>query len=306
MFSDIVLIHRPGSTGFKFDPAVAHQWMLFNTCLRKIAIGDIHHLSSVYSELTPDDELYRGDEAFRFLLQVICGLHSPLIGETEVYGQFKNAVTTFEVPKTPWGVQVNRLFQCLFEDAKKVRNAHLEDLGSQSYGSVLRREMKGLKRVHVLGAGHLVQEILPWLCKDETEIHVHCRDTQKVSVQLAAFSQIRVHDLNERSGLADAEALVVAAPVTASWTAEWLGSNGSLKVIADLRDDSATDKLQATASVLKAASILNLTELLARVTDNQVQLEVRKEAALNAINQAVRERARHVEYRPFGWEDLCA
>jgi hypothetical protein len=49
-----------------------------------------------------------------------------------------------------------------------------------------------------------------------------------------------------------------------------------------------------------------LKELFERITENQNILQERKDRALKEINQAVVVREQHVEYRPFGWEDVCA
>lgn len=309
MFSnDLTLLHRPGPSGFGFfsgaqTPESDAMWFSFRTCMRHIVIGDSEVAHEASADLREDDEIYRGDEAYRFLLQVVCGLHSPLIGETEVNGQFKNEVARFKIPSSPWGVQLKRFFKALFEDAKMVRQRHLVDLGSQSYGSILRRELRNLKQIHILGAGHLVQEILPWICKDGNQIHVHCRDPKKARQELAAFaSQVELHSLEERGDLNQANSLIIAAPVTGAWVSEWLPEESRPEFVADLRADSNEDRV----SIADFARVLSLPELLMRISENQAHLQSRKEAALQAINDAVLERARFVEYRPFGWEDVCA
>lgn len=308
MFDDVVLFHRSGSVPFgclgeRGSAEGLGTWFEFNTCMRKIAVGDLNHIAGAQKHLQSGDELYRGDDAYRFLLQVICGLHSPLVGETEVLGQFKNAVSRVSLPSTPWGGQMNRLFQALFEDAKRVRQSHLEELGSQSYGSLLRRLLREFKKVHVLGAGHIVQEILPWLCKDRTDVHIHCRNVAKARAELGGRPRIpmpslRFHATDERRALASAEAVVVAAPVSAAWLSDWFPAR--LRFVADLRGDSSHDPISGVPSVLA------LADLVSSISNNVDLLEARKKAALAAIDDAVRGRSRHVEHRPFGWEDLCA
>lgn len=320
MFNEVILIHRSGSTAFDFaqpsEPSshalglvADHRssvssghgaWLRFYTCMRKIVVGQAHHLSSVESLLKDEDEIYYGERAYQFLLQVICGLHSPLVGETEVYGQFKKVVSEFSIPASPWGLEMKRLIQSLFEDAKRIRQHHLKDLGSQSYGSILRRELKGFKQVHFLGAGQLVQEILPWLSKDGTQIHLHCRDVAKVSQEMMAFPHVRVSALDQKTNLELAEALIIAAPVSATWVESWLPECSVPQVIADLRGESAEDR------ICRSERVLNLADLFSRIESNQAQIMARKRAALAAIDAAVEERSRYVEYRPFGWDDVCA
>lgn len=349
MLNELVIIHRRGSNGFQLSklatetpahdqasqtvvpsaksseakskcPFLNHfgEWLQFDTCMRKMIIGEAGDLEKIKSISRESDDVFRGHDAYRFLLQVICGLHSPLVGETEVYGQFKNTVASYTVPETPWGTQIQKVVQALFEDAKKIRQTYLVDLGSQSYGSILRRELKGLKNIHILGAGHLVQEVLPWLCKDERTVHVHCRNPQKGTESLSeAFEKtedgrVFVHDLRDRFELENAEALIVAAPVSSDWLKNWLPSSISLQVTADLRGNSDEDRIDFSSesrflrSVCKEQKILTLSELLTRIESNQAHIGAMKKAALDAVDEAVEERNRHVEYRPFGWEDVCA
>lgn len=308
MFNDIVLLHRSGSALAAHSQPEA-GWLQWKTCLRQIALGSMEVYEAHLPKMDEQDEVYIGDDAYRFLLQVICGLHSPLIGETEVNGQFKNAVASFELPVSPWGGQMRRFFKALFEDAKKIRQTHLSDLGSQSYGSILRRELRDLRRVHILGAGHLVQEVLPWLCKDGNEVFVHCRDTKKAAEELKAFTDIKICQMNERTGLNQAEALVIAAPLTAAWIRNWIGTDGGsrIRVVADTRGDSGEDYVaDGPGPIGDRARVLTLADLLERISSNQIQLQARKRQALVAIDEAVAEKGRHVEYRPFGWEDVCA
>jgi glutamyl-tRNA reductase len=310
MFSDLFLIHRPGSRseGVLNSVHTVGDVFFWKTCLRQIAIFQSHELAAQptdeFSDVESGDaKIMRGEEAYRFLLQVICGLHSPLVGETEVYGQFKLTVASYKIPQTPWGSQLKRFFKLLFEDAKRIRLHHLEELGSQSYGSVLRRELKGARSIHVLGAGHLVQEILPWIAKDGNEVYIHCRQPEKALAELGvhpgvSFHAIQPGTLNE---LNHADALVVAAPVSAEWLDRWMprSADSSLNVIVDFRADSAEDRISGYR-------VLDLSQVFGHIVENQSRIEARKTEALSAVDDAVKVRRLHVEYRPFGWEDVCA
>jgi glutamyl-tRNA reductase len=315
MFSDLVLIHRPTERAgqksrstlvedfAKLGDFSADAFFFWQTCLRQMLIIDEETLERVRPGLVRGDEIYHGDMAYQFLLQVICGLRSPLVGETEVYGQFKNAVALYSVKTpavTPWDARLRRFFKAMFEDAKSVRQAHLKDLGSQSYGSVLRREMKAYKKIHILGAGQLVQEILPWIAKDGKEIHVYARDPQKARESLGEKDGAILHSLFDVELLGAADALVIAAPISSEFIRGWMVDPSNLKFIADLRADSSSDR------VLLDAKILDLAQVFNRISTNQTLLDERKTAALAAIENAVDERNQYVEYRPFGWEDVCA
>ena len=133
-------------------PAVLNgiEWQ---TCLRRILFlnaRDNHDiLDTIETEglLPPIVEVFRGQEAYQFLLEVICGLNSPIVGETAVMGQFKDFLQNAKFPNTCWGNFLRRLATNLMIDAKSVRTRHLQGLGSQSYGSLVRQHVKGLPAV---------------------------------------------------------------------------------------------------------------------------------------------------------------
>lgn len=311
MYSDVILIHRPGGQGRSTLIEDLRRYLkpddhifTWQTCLRQIALLDSSLLETVRPALLRGDEIYHDDVAYRFLLEVICGLHSPIIGETEVYGQVKNAVAAQEPPLTPWGSRLRRLFRALFEDAKQIRQEHLEDIGSQSYGSILRRDLKGLRSLHVIGAGQLVQEILPWL-NEHHFIHVYARDKSRARAAIPAPLQetVNIHLLEEREHAVEAEAVIIAAPVTAAFISDWLRTLKSLKCIVDLRADSATDRVSAPREGIQ---LIDLNDVFNRLEANQASLEKRKAAALRAVAEATVARGGYIENRPFGWEDLCA
>ena len=72
-------------------PAVLNglEWQ---TCLRRIQFLNRFENSALIEAaetdklVPPTVEVYRGNEAYGFLLEVICGLNSPLLGETAVMG----------------------------------------------------------------------------------------------------------------------------------------------------------------------------------------------------------------------------
>ncbi len=342
MLTDVVLIHRKGTHPFRLladsgDYAIAAPaWHLWPTCLRQLALGSVHELGSI--ELHPEDQIHRGLDAYRVCFEIACGLHSPLVGETEVFGQFKKASDSWNLPNTPIGLELRRFIQGLLADVKKVRSRHLADLGSQSYGSLLRRELKATRDIHILGGGQLVEEILPWLCKDGTRIFVHVRNLARTQPLQEKFSQVQFLQLDSNYcvEVPTEGALVIAAPVSAEWLCQWMQKLGAkFEQIADLRGEASVDRvddalraftqspknrcelpashsapvsLGETSAVLPAVLpvVLELEKLLQQMTANLEQIEDRKIAALAEIESLVLARGRHIEYRPFGWEDVCA
>ncbi len=165
MLNNLNIIHRRKPR--VFAPSSVPVWA---TCLRSLAFAK--DLSDI--ELQEEDAIYAGEEAYAFLLEITCGLHSPIVGETEVFGQFKNFVPHWLAAQPDHTALAKRLLT----DAKNLRAKHLSKLGNQSYGSWLRKNVS-TEDVHVLGGGHLAKEILPYLAKQGKNVTLHVRDPAK-------------------------------------------------------------------------------------------------------------------------------
>lgn len=270
---------------------------VWKTCLREIAILDSRQIRA--EELRAGDQLYLREDAYAFLLEVICGLHSPILGETEVLGQFKKfAQRAQESPgwrcTAPW-------IQRLIADAKRIRTNHLTGLGGRSYGQLARTRLEHCSRILILGAGHLAGEVLPWL--EEKRVDVFCRRPESAVSLLDRHSGVRIHALDE-SMMADAVAtgLIVAAPMSSSEIAEWMSRVGStIATVVDLRGESPADPLTGVA-----AQVVHFNEILDDLETNCRFATARVERAKIDIRERAQEFWDRYEVRPFGWEDLCA
>ena len=81
MFDDIYIVHHRSQQNFVFtEPAV--EQLLWRTCVRSVLFCSAQALEEIL--LDESDEVYRGVEAYRFLLNIVCGLQSPIKGETEI------------------------------------------------------------------------------------------------------------------------------------------------------------------------------------------------------------------------------
>lgn len=117
-------------------------------------------------------DLLRAKEAYSFLLQVATGLESQMLGETQVLGQIKSAWAETSKKETAQTKALSPLMQKLFEDSKFIRTSYLQDLGSMTYGSHLRKILESSQcsgasenrhRVLLVGAGQFAESLLPWL-----------------------------------------------------------------------------------------------------------------------------------------------
>lgn len=287
-----------GQPGRNFSAQLKHA-LVWKTCLREIAIVDSRELHR--EDLLPEDEVYMREDGYRFLLEVICGLHSPLVGETEVMGQFKNfAVRAANGPAgrctAPW-------MQRLIADAKKVRTHHLTGLGGRSYGQLAQRYLADCDPIFILGAGHLVQETIPSLVDHRVEIF--CRRPEAAVELLERHTNAAVHQIHEAFDGDDQSAplgLIIAAPLTASEIRAWIERSGRrFETIVDLRGESRSDVL-----TVEGSNVIHFKDILEDLDSNRRFANQRVEKALEEIRAHATEFWQRYDVRPFGWEDLCA
>lgn len=288
-------------------PAVLNglEWQ---TCLRRILFLNANDNRALVEAIqggdlsSPSVEVFRGQEAYGFLLEVVCGLNSPIVGETAVMGQFKEFLLNARFPKTSWGNFLRQLATNLLIDAKRVRHEHLQGLGSQSYGSLVRQQVKGLPAVAVLGAGKLAREILPWLI-GKTRVRLFYRNWEHAKDLLEEYPEVElVRYADGDAGWEQKEVgMVIAAPLPADQVARWSQKqSASFAISLDLRGDAESDP------VLMANPVVKLHELFEALRAERKRLESHVEAARAEIKQLVKRQTQQAQFRPFGWEDLCA
>lgn len=134
--------------------------------------------------------IYEGSDAVKHLFRVAAGLDSMVIGEMEILGQVKTAYSDASESKT-LGKLLNRLFQKTFNTAKKIRTETLITRGSVSVSSVaVRLSGKILghlhdKKVLVIGAGTIGEQLLMYLKKNGVKIIVVANRTYEKALVLA-------------------------------------------------------------------------------------------------------------------------
>ena len=302
--------------------------LVWKTCLREIAIADLRTVRA--EDLRPEDEIYLRVDGYRFLLEVICGLHSPLVGENEVLGQFKDfALRSCDGPAArcaaPW-------MERLIADAKRVRAQHLSGIGGRSYGQIAQRRLADCARIEMLGSGRLARETIPCLAGHAVDLFsrrpdhvaditdrysyvtIHAMDEPPASIRAMEPRLVGIGGTNEPRGsiqqmsgsLADPHSermgLIVAAPMTAAEIVSWIERSGCrFHAIVDLRGESRTDRLD-----VPGVTVHHFTELLNDLESNQRFIEAKVERAKKEIRERAESFWHRYEVRPFGWEDLCA
>ena len=264
---------------------------IWRTCLREVAFADdVMALSNAGDEGL---RLVEG-EAYRMVLEILCGLQSPMIGETQVMGQFKAFLSTLETEHA-W---LNRLGQRLLADAREIRTAHLQGLGSRSYGSAVRRYLSGCQQAVLIGTGKLANEVLPFLGDDGRSVDQWGRAEASAGAPRAHYRPLPDLDLFPISTAS--AALVIAAPVASEIVDRVAARYPGLRCVIDLRGELGSAPLHVSAPVI------TLRDLFARMSAASGSAARHVEAARTDIMSRSRRYELRDELRPFGWEALCA
>lgn len=279
----LALIHQlPGSAP---APAGATTW---RTCLR-----EIHFLAG--HEPARGDVL-RDADAYELLLEVVAGLRSPLIGETEVQAQFKEFLAS---PAVRADRTLVRLGQRVLTDARRIRRKYLQGFGAHSYGRLAAAHLS-TDRAVVIGTGALASQVVQAV-PDSVAVDVWGRSAERVlptRPRGLTFSLIA----DAREGLRGAlpSAMVIAAPVGATDLDQVFSAYVHLTVVVDLRSHD-----QQTA-ISVDCPIVTLNELLAEAARDACAGASRVRAARAEIGSLAFRFAGHEQLRPFGWDDVCA
>jgi glutamyl-tRNA reductase len=156
--------------------------------------------------------------------------------------------------------------------------------------------------VAVLGSGKLAREILPWLI-GKTTARVFYRTRQHAEDLLTEYPEVKLEQYcTHDAGWEQQETgLVIAAPLPAAEVETWVRSQSStFSKCLDLRGDAETDPIALPIPVIK------LSELFDALRTERQRLEGRVDAARGAIQHLIQRQATQAQFRPFGWEDLCA
>ena len=266
-------------------PRLNSEDIVWSTCLRSVILG--------FGQLPPSTgwEIYQESQAYLFCLEVVCGLHSPMIGETEVFGQFKSLIKNHPFKDNYKSQRLKNILESICKDVKTTRQKHLLHLGSQSYGSVIRRFIQLGQKVHFVGAGQLVEQILPWIKKVAGEIHLYCRNP-------VPNPPIIVHSLHHPPLSLTGNVVVVAAPMSSQALLQWMG-NHSPSCIIDLRGESSIDPFPGFLPVKC------LKDIFSEVKDNKNKLSERIQLTRQSLADLATQWDQGVQVRPFGWDDVC-
>jgi glutamyl-tRNA reductase len=299
--TDLIIVHHPFQDSIEKN-LISASGLVWQTCRRRILFFDGSNFSSY--EQNANDEIYYDIEAEEFLIEVLCGLKSQLVGETEVFGQFKLWWQGLENSnfKNKYEARVQQIYSIV----KKIREESLCGLGSQSYGSLLRKKISEVKAlsegdvcIDFLGAGHLVEEMVPWVQK-KWKYRIWCRNPERIGtsdIGQKATSVKKITDTDQVSTL-----LVVAAPISHDELNVWIKKRKEATEdlhVFDFRHDSmsyyGSDQFQ---------QFLHLDHFTDEVEEKKQQIQLHIQQAKAKIYTWKQNEIKRAQVRPVGWDDL--
>lgn len=273
----------------------------FKTCLR-----EIHFLSPSY--LTPDqldvlnlikqenpELIYEAEAAFYFIIELLCGLKSRIIGETEIFGQFKKFYDQLDTDQKIKFLPQSAI-KFVIETVKSIRDSHVRHWGAHSYGSLIRKLVKSHIRINVVGFGHLAQEIEPWI--SEKKVTFHVRDLSKA--QNEALEKKLTVDIKEHQDSDQfSDVVILAAPVSSEFCKKRI-MNAQLVIDCRALDDKTTSVKNNCL-----CPVIELKDLFDSLDHEKNKLDQEKSEVQSLIQHFISEFYSRESHRPMGWYDLC-
>ncbi|EMJ89902.1 MULTISPECIES: glutamyl-tRNAGlu reductase [Leptospira] len=284
MWSTLRVYHSTQKDRENLEIPGSYSW---STCMRTIWITD-SRIHREPSGLPITLEKYSGYQGYRFVLEVISGLHSKLLGETEVLSQFRNKFKI--LPSSAFGEYLARLRDSLIQDSRSIRSRYLQNIGEQSYGGLANKYLKDYDSVSILGTGQLAEKILPWL-KHRNVLLVG--RNQKRILELSKQFSVSIKLLNEWDP-AD-RAIVIAAPIDLS---SCMNSITSGTVVVDFREVPLEKDWPDTISYISFA------EMLDSIRETEERTWRIRKMLQPFLDELIEERELEAQQFIFGWEEL--
>lgn len=147
------------------------NYFYMKTCQRLLIIsyGNNHSLRNMTQLESIKSDKYvqlKGADAYQYVLEVLCGLQSQMLGENEIVNQYKSAFALYnQIPIKQ--KQLTIILEKLLKDSKEIRTKYLSHIGQSGYASVAKKifSKSNAKEVLIIGTGHLALDLLHYLKK---------------------------------------------------------------------------------------------------------------------------------------------
>jgi glutamyl-tRNA reductase len=155
------------------------DYFVLKTCQRTLILSyenDLQHY------VTKDTDFVTDQTAYEYLLEIICGLKSKLLGENEIVNQFKSAYKDY-LQNEKRNNKLIIILEKLFKDAKEIRSEYLTGIAQKTYASLTRKIIyreNNEEDVLILGSGQLAEDLINQF-KKKKKIYISARNIDKVS-----------------------------------------------------------------------------------------------------------------------------
>jgi hypothetical protein len=291
--------------GARLQHELSHLFHL-DSCQRLLWVCGEEEFDRLSLPSVSEIDVFEGVDAYRFLLRVSTGLESQIVGETDIFGQLKEAWRKMEDD-----TELGALMQRVFEDTKDIRSRYLQNLGGASYGSLVRMMLKQSPGpTLVVGAGQLAQAVAPYLLDQELWIFnrsaakladLHAELVARVEGSLAPRIRV-ISEEEEAMAWRKAASVVVCIPMDAARDSEraaWrLGCEGPVIHLGGSREEAGVWNRLPTFEALDDLFALQKSQGDVRMTQvAQAARACDEKAKLRALGSSVT--------LPHGWEDLA-
>jgi glutamyl-tRNA reductase len=189
MLDNLVLHNFPSGYEPQLKPGM--NPFIMSTCQRTLIV---HYGKDPMLPITAGEkfECKIGNDAYAYLLEIICGLKSKMVGENEIVGQFKQAYKSY-VQYDQKNSKLLAIIEKLFKDAKEIRSNYLLGLSQKTYSSIARKHIVSKHKadsVLILGSGQLAEDLINQF-KKKINVFISARNQEKV-LELASEHNIEI------------------------------------------------------------------------------------------------------------------
>lgn len=284
---------------------------ILKTCQRTLVMGFgekpfLHLRQSALVEETITD-IFSGIDAYVFLMETITGLRSEVVAEYEVVGQFKEAYQEYSrIPER--NAQILNILEKIFQDNKKVRTAHLTEIGQLTYAGIARKLIHTRVSdgdVLVLGSGTLAEDLIK-LLKKKHNVFISARNEARVS-ELSALYELSVIKWEDKKAYAKFPFIVNTIGTDAilfneDFFEEFFAPTfpPQMKLFIDLGSPSVIE-----TKLTESAGVLRLEDIFRQSAKLNIEKMEKVKRAKEAIAQLAEKRKKpSLSSTPFDWEEL--
>ncbi|TGL56641.1 glutamyl-tRNA reductase [Leptospira ognonensis] len=290
MWSTLVLLHSEEKSRLMEEIPNFISW---HTCMRSVYLSDKRLLSVDSEELISKKyEIYFGFEAYTFLLEIVCGLHSKLFGESEIQGQFRDRFKESQLNNTSLSLMLQKLRDQILEHSKIVRTTFLTGFGRQSYGSLCEKFLIGSSHIHLFGTGNLAKSLIPYLLDHHRTVVLYGRNKARLSELRQEF---KVQTGQWENYISDFHPVIIAS----SYYSEYMmQKHQAASVVLDFRENTISEIGK------KKSNYIPFSQILATIQNTEIKIDLLKPKVRSLIFELTQNREDEQTHFINGWEDL--